>query len=167
MNSLTKLSIPFALGLVAITAIASSASADEVVGQPGSYLGAGVSLNALATTPSALGANITGRLKFDNSPISLRSTVLFGNGGTSVTPTVSYDLPVSDRASVYLGAGGSFNLNNNNTLTGDRQSFVLQPGAEVSVSKQVVLYGNAIVPISGSTIGSAGTSVQGGVGFQF
>ncbi|CAN1211155.1 porin family protein [Tumidithrix helvetica PCC 7403] len=166
MNSLTKLSIPFALGLVAITAIASSASAEEPR-IPGSYLGAGVSLNALATTPSALGANITGRLKFDNSPISLRSTVLFGNGGTSVTPTVSYDLPVGDRTNVYLGAGGSFNLNNNNTLTGNRQSFVIQPGAEISLSKQVLLYGNAIVPISGSTIGSAGTSVQGGVGFQF
>jgi hypothetical protein len=166
MNSLTKLSASLLLGLVAVSAIASSASAEEVR-TPGSYLGAGVSLNALATTPSALGANITGRLKFDNSPISLRSTVLFGNGGTSVTPTVSYDVPVGDRANVYLGAGGSFNLNNNSSLTGNRQSFVLQPGAEISLSKRVLLYGNAIVPISGSTIGSAGTSVQGGVGFQF
>lgn len=165
-SSSHKYLITLAVACAAISVGTLPAAATEAK-IPGSYLGAGVSLQGFATNPSQLGANITGRLKFENTPISLRSSVLFGNGGTSVVPTISYDLPVGDRTNIYLGAGGAFKVGGDNTLTGDRNSFALQPGVEVSLSRRVLLYGNAVVPINGYTIGSAGTSLQGGVGLQF
>jgi hypothetical protein len=166
MKSLTKISLGIAIATSVLTSFSAIASAEEVK-QPGSYVGAGISLQSFATNPSVVGANLAGRYKFDGVPISARSSVLFGNGGTSVVPTISYDLPVGDRANVYLGAGASFKVGGNSSLTGDQTAFALQPGVEVSVNKRVLLYGNAVIPFNGQSNGSAGTSLQAGVGVQF
>ncbi len=166
MKSLTKISLGIAIATSVITSFSAIASAEEVK-TPGSYIGAGASLQSFATNPSNVGANIAGRYKFDDAPVSIRSSVLFGNGGTSVVPTVSYDLPVGDRANVYLGAGASIKVGGDNSLTGNQTAFALQPGAEVSLTKNVLLYGNAVIPFNGQTNGSAGTSLQAGVGLQF
>ncbi|MFZ4727903.1 MAG: outer membrane beta-barrel protein [Pseudanabaena sp.] len=166
MKSLTKISLGIAIATSVLTSFSAIASAEEVK-QPGSYVGAGISLQSFATNPSVIGANLAGRYKFDGAPISARSSVLFGNGGTSVVPTISYDLPVGDRANVYLGAGASFKVGGNSSLTGDQTAFALQPGVEVSVNKRVLLYGNAVIPFNGQSNGSAGTSLQAGVGVQF
>ncbi len=166
MKSLTKISLGIAIATSVLTSFSAIASAQEVR-QPGSYLGAGVSLQSFATNPSVVGANIAGRYKFDDVPVSIRSSVLFGNGGTSVVPTVSFDLPVGDRANVYLGAGASFKVGGNNSMTGDQTAFALQPGLEVSLTNRVLLYSNAVIPFNGQSNGSAGTSLQAGVGMQF
>ena len=142
------------------------ASAEEVT-LPGSYVGAGVSLQSFATNPSVVGANLAGRYKFDDVPISVRSSVLFGNGGTSIVPTISYDLPIGDRTNVYLGAGASVKVGGDSSLTGTQTAFALQPGVEVSINKRVLLYSNAVIPFNGQTNGSAGASLQAGVGVQF
>jgi hypothetical protein len=76
-------------------------------------------------------------------------------------------LPVGGRANVDLGAGASFKVGGNSSLTGDQTAFALQPGVEVSVNKRVLLYGNAVIPFNGQSNGSAGTSLQAGVGVQF
>ena len=166
MKSLTKISLGIAIATSVLTSFSAIASAEEVR-QPGSYLGAGVSLQSFATNPSVVGANIAGRYKFDDVPVSIRSSVLFGNGGTSVVPTISFDLPVGDRANVYLGAGASFKVGGNNSMTGDQTAFALQPGLEVSLTNRVLLYSNAVIPFNGQSNGSAGTSLQAGVGMQF
>ena len=166
MKSLTKISLGIAIATSVLTSFSAIASAEEVR-QPGSYLGAGVSLQSFATNPSVVGANIAGRYKFDDVPVSVRSSVLFGNGGTSVVPTISFDLPVGDRANVYLGAGASFKVGGNNSMTGDQTAFALQPGLEVSLTNRVLLYSNAVIPFNGQSNGSAGTSLQAGVGMQF
>ena len=166
MKSLTKISLGIAIATSVLTSFSAIASAEEVR-QPGSYLGAGVSLQSFATNPSVVGANIAGRYKFDDVPVSVRSSVLFGNGGTSIVPTVSFDLPVGDRANVYLGAGASFKVGGNNSMTGDQTAFALQPGLEVSLTNRVLLYSNAVIPFNGQSNGSAGTSLQAGVGMQF
>lgn len=166
MKSLTKIYLSVAIATSVLTSFSAIASAEEVK-LPGSYVGAGVSLQSFATTPSVLGANLAGRYKFDGAPISARSSVLFGNGGTSIVPTVSYDLPVGDRTNLYLGAGGSFKVGGNSSLTGDQNSFALQPGVEVSLNKRILLYGNAVIPFNGQSNGSAGTSLQAGIGVQF
>ncbi len=166
MKSLTKIYLGVAIATSVLTSFSAIASAEEVT-QPGSYVGAGVSLQSFATTPSVVGANLAGRYKFDGVPISARTSVLFGNGGTSVVPTVSYDMPLGDRANVYLGAGASFKVGGDTSMTGDRTSFALQPGVEVSLNKSVLLYGNAVIPFNGQSNGSAGTSLQAGVGVQF
>ncbi len=166
MKSLTKISLGIAIATSVLTSFSAIASAEEVT-LPGSYIGAGISLQSFATNPSNVGANIAGRYKFDGVPISARSSVLFGNGGTSVVPTISYDLPVGDRTNVYLGAGASFKVGGNSSLTGDQTAFALQPGVEVSVNKNVLVYSNAVIPFNGQSNGSAGTSLQAGVGLQF
>ena len=165
MQSLTKISLGLAIAssLVSFGAIA---SAQEVVKRPGSYVGAGVSLQALATNSSVVGANLAGRYKFDDAPVSIRSSVLFGNGGTSIVPTVSYDIPFGDRTNFYLGAGASVKVGGSNTLTGNQTAFALQPGVEVSVNNRILLYSNAVIPFDGQTNG-LGTSLQAGVGIQF
>lgn len=166
MKSLTRISLGIAIATSVITSFSAIASAEEVT-LPGSYIGAGVSLQSFATNPSNFGGNITGRYKFDDGSVSIRNSVLFGNGGTSIVPTVSYDFPVGDRANVYLGAGASIKVGGDNSLTGNQTAFALQPGAEVSLTKNVLLYGNAVIPFNGQTNGSAGTSLQGGIGLQF
>ena len=166
MKSLTKISLGIAIATSVLTSFSAIASA-QVVKQPGSYLGAGISLQSFATNPSVVGANIAGRYKFDDVPVSVRSSVLFGNGGTSIVPTISFDLPVGDRANVYLGAGASFKVGGNSSMTGDQTAFALQPGLEVSLTDRVLLYSNAVIPFNGQSNGSAGTSLQAGVGMQF
>lgn len=166
MKSLTKISLGIAIATSVLTSFSAIASAQEVK-LPGSYVGAGISLQALATNPSVVGANLAGRYKFDDVPISVRSSVLFGNGGTSVVPTISYDLPFGDRTNFYLGAGASFKVGGDNSLTGNQTAFALQPGVEVSLNNRVLLYSNAVIPFNGQTNGSAGTSLQAGVGVQF
>jgi len=166
MKSLTKIYLGFAIATSVLTSFSAIASAEQVA-LPSSYVGAGISLQSFATNPSVVGANLAGRYKFDGVPISARTSVLFGNGGTSVVPTISYDLPVGDRTNVYLGAGASFKVGGDTSMTGDRTSFALQPGVEVSINKNVLLYGNAVIPFNGQSNGSAGTSLQAGVGIQF
>jgi hypothetical protein len=170
MQSLINLSTKLSLGAVIAASVVTSFSAiaaAETPRLPGSYVGAGVSLQSFATNPSVVGANVTGRYKLEGVPLSARSSVIFGNGGTSFVPTISYDVPVGDRTNVYLGAGGSFKVGGENTLAGDRNSFAIQPGIEVSLNRRVLLYSNAVIPFNGQTNGSAGTSLQAGVGVQF
>jgi opacity protein-like surface antigen len=166
MKSLTQISLGLAIATSVITSFSAIASAEEVR-QPGSYIGAGISAQTLATNSSVIGANLAGRYKFDDVPLSVRSSVLFGNGGTSIVPTVSYDLPVGDRTNLYLGAGAAFKVGGDNSLTGDQTAFALQPGIEVSLNKRILLYSNAVIPFNGQSNGSAGTSLQAGVGVQF
>ena len=166
MKALSQISLGLAIATSVITSFSAIASAEEVR-QPGSYIGAGISAQTLATSPSVIGANLAGRYKFDDVPLSVRSSVLFGNGGTSIVPTVSYDLPVGDRTNLYLGAGAAFKVGGNNSLTGDQTAFALQPGVEVSLNRRVLLYSNAVIPFNGQSNGSAGTSLQAGVGVQF
>jgi hypothetical protein len=170
MQSLINLSTKLSLGAVIAASVVTSFSAiaaAETPRLPGSYVGAGISLQSFATNPSVIGANLAGRYKFEGVPLSARSSVIFGNGGASVVPTVSYDLPVGDRTNVYLGAGGSFKVGGESSLTGDRNSFAIQPGVEVSLNRRVLLYSNAVIPFNGQNNGSAGASVQAGVGVQF
>ncbi len=166
MKSLINLSLGAVIAASVVTSFSAIAAA-ETPRLPGSYVGAGVSLQSFATNPSVVGANVTGRYKLEGVPLSARSSVIFGNGGTSFVPTISYDVPVGDRTNVYLGAGGSFKVGGENTLAGDRNSFAIQPGVEVSLNKNVLLYSNAVIPFNGQTTGSAGTSLQAGVGLQF
>jgi hypothetical protein len=176
MRTSHKFFAPLAIATIStITALSSVAPA--MAGEygtasdltPGSYLGAGISLTTDKGNPDDhVGANIAGRYKFENAPVSLRTSVLLGNGGTTIVPTISYDLPVGNRTNLYLGAGGSIVASDGSTLLGDRSAYVVQPGIEVSLDKDVLLYSNATVAINSFESG-AGTaaSFQGGVGFQF
>jgi hypothetical protein len=121
----------------------------------------------LATSPATFGGNVTGRWQVEGAPISLRSSVLFGREGTAIVPTISWDVPAGDRLNFFVGAGGTFTLDQGATLVGNRSALAVQPGVELSLNDRWVWYGNAIVPINGATDGSAGIALQSGIGFQF
>ncbi len=167
MNYLQKFQLPCAIFSAVLIASALPAHADEVV-TPSSYIGAGATLGiGQDNTGTPIGGNVAGRYKFNNMPASLRTSVLFGGGGTTVVPTVSYDVPFGDRANVYLGAGASIPTSDSSTLLGNRTAFAIQPGVEVSLSKQVLLYGNAIISVNSYNSGATGAALQGGIGYQF
>ena len=104
----------------------------------GSYVGIGGSLG-LTEGVDDLGLSedrengvvVAARYKLLRFPISLRAQGIFGPDGSAVVPTVSYDIPLTWQADIYVGAGGSFVTGN--TPVGDRSSFAIQPGIDYSV----------------------------------
>ncbi|MFN9865639.1 MAG: porin family protein, partial [Pseudanabaena sp.] len=62
MKSLTKIYLGVAIATSVLTSFSAIASAEEVR-LPGSYIGAGISVQSFATNPSTVGANIAGRYK--------------------------------------------------------------------------------------------------------
>jgi hypothetical protein len=110
--------------------------------------------------------NITGRLKMGS--FSLRTSLLVDQTKTSVVPALSFDLPVGRFANIYMGAGGL--LTKEETATGDRHtsSYALQPGAELSLNRHMLLYGNLVIPLDRQwQLDQTRTSIQGGIGLQF
>ncbi len=122
----------------------------------GSYIGIGPAFGN-----GQLAVGVSGRYNILEAPISIRGTAFIGEGSAFV-PTVSYDYPLSFNTEVYVGAGVAFA--SKGSVIGDGTSFVIQPGVDYTLTNSnLVIYGNAIVPIGGGT----STAVQGGVGIQF
>lgn len=122
----------------------------------GSYIGIGPAFG-----DGQLAVGISGRYNILEAPISIRGTAFIGEGSAFV-PTVSYDYPLNFNTEVYVGAGVAFA--GKGSVMGDGTSFVIQPGVDYTLTNSnLVIYGNAIVPIGGGT----STAVQGGVGIQF
>jgi hypothetical protein len=161
--STSLVTVPVVSSVVTLPAFA------DQVRSPSSYIGAGVSLTSGRESESSLvGGNVAGRLKLGNSPLSLRTSVLFGEADSAaIVPTASYDFALGDRTNIYLGAGAVIPTSDGETMLGDQTAFVVQPGVEVSVAKNVLLYGNAIVAVDSYKSGSSGVSVQAGIGYQF
>ncbi|AFY68535.1 hypothetical protein Pse7367_0218 [Thalassoporum mexicanum PCC 7367] len=110
--------------------------------------------------------NITGRLKMGS--FSLRTSLLVNETQTALVPALSFDLPVGQFTNVYVGAGGL--IRKETTTTGDRHSrdFALQPGAEMSLNRNLLLYGNLVIPFDRQwQVDQTRTSIQGGIGIQF
>jgi hypothetical protein len=110
--------------------------------------------------------NITGRLKMGS--FSLRTALLVDETETTIVPALSFDLPVGRFANIYMGAGGL--LSKEETKAGDRHtsSWALQPGAELSLNRHMLLYGNLVIPLNRQwQLEQTRTSIQGGIGFQF
>ncbi|MBW4519337.1 MAG: porin family protein [Scytolyngbya sp. HA4215-MV1] len=161
-----------ALALFPTLLWASSASA-QPTGMEGSYVGAGVSAGVTNGgqdgDAATLGGNIQGRLDIPKAPVSLRGAVLFSDETAAIMPIVSYDLPVSNNANVYVGAGYSFVEDNGHpTPLGNQDSVVLTAGAEAAVTKDVVVYGDAKWGIDAyQNSPASAVSLQAGVGFRF
>lgn len=152
-------SIGLALGsLLGGVAISLSAQAPaQAQAAYGSYIGIGPAFGN-----GQVGVAINGRYNILELPVSIRGAAFIGDGSAFV-PTISYDFPLSFNTEVYLGAGVTFA--SEGSVMGDGTSFVLQPGVDYTLNNSnLVIYGNAIVPIGGS---GTTTAVQGGVGIQF
>lgn len=84
-----------------------------------------------------------GRIDLPNSRLSVRGTVLMGEQNRVIMPSLSYDMPIGEDANIYAGAGYAFvNQDGVATPLGDRDGIVITTGAEASINRNIVIYGN-------------------------
>jgi hypothetical protein len=140
----------------------------------GSYVGLGVGVGVTNAAQTGQGSGVQGliaaRYRFLEYPISVRGQAFLFGGNFAFVPTVSYDVPISWNADVYLGAGAAFNGGGNDpSVVGDKTAFVLQPGIDYMFpNSDLVAFGNAIFAFDAyQDGGNMAVSVQGGVGIQF
>lgn len=141
----------------------------------GSYVGIGAAFGLTEEAETGDGSGfsgvITGRYRFLRMPVSIRATAFVFGGGLALVPTVSYDYPLNWNTDIYLGAGVSFPVGDDDdpSPVGNETSFVLQPGIDYMFpSSRLTLFGNAIIAFGGYREGgNTAVSLQGGVGYQF
>lgn len=161
--------IAAALGLGLMLAAPSPASAQAAYG---SYIGGGIAVG-VTDGPDGDGGNTGGliaiRYKFLEIPVSLRGQALIGDT-TAFVPTISYDIPLSWQADIYLGAGAAIqDSDENSSPIGNQTSFVLQPGIDYALpDSNLVVFGNAIIAFDAYKESSdTAASIQGGLGVRF
>jgi hypothetical protein len=140
----------------------------------GAYVGggfsAGVTNGGQQEDAASLGGNIQGRIApIPNVPVSARGAILFGPNNTAIMPMLTYDVPVAKNTNVYVGGGYSFvEKDGRNTPLGNKSAPVVTLGAEHSITRDIVVYGDAKVGIRAYENSSASAlSLQGGVGYRF
>lgn len=144
------------------------------MGFGGAYVGAGIAAGVTnggqQGTSALLGGNIQGRIApFEDVPISARAAILFGPNNSAIMPMLTYDIPVAVNTNVYIGGGYSFvERNGQPTPIGNKSSAVVVVGAESSVTRDIVLYGDAKLGIQPYYNTSASSlSLQAGMGYRF
>lgn len=172
---LTSITLAASVSLLALSTVLGLAPKAQALpeGLTKSYVGGGVSVGALddGQTVDApfVGGNIQGRYALSKAPISLRASALFNDQAVALVPTVSYDIPVSKNANLYLGVGYSYVPNTGHASPlGDQSTVVFSPGLEANVNKNLVLYSDAKIGLNGFKNGDATSmSVQFGAGYHF
>lgn len=171
--SVKKIAAVSALSALAVAPalLAASPASALPAGMEGSYIGGGYA--AGVTSPegsdSASGGNIQGRFAIPNTPLSARGSILFGSETSALMPIVTYDLPITNNANLYAGAGYSFVEKNGKTSPlGDQDAFVLTTGAEAEVARNIVLYGDAKLGLDAFQSSSdPAVSLQIGAAYRF
>ncbi len=133
-----------------------SANAQSKKGLEGHYVG-----GSFQTGGGITSLNIYGRYDYPKLPISVRGSiaVIDGSGDTETffQPAVTYDLPISDKANAYAGAGVAFS-------SGDSDSTAfLNAGAETEIATNVVAFADLIIPFDDD----ADTGFGIGLGYRF
>lgn len=91
-----------------------------------------------------LSGSFQGRLDFPHTQFSVRGTAIIGGETINLIPTISYDVPVTNNANVYAGAGYSFTTTRGNTPNqGNQEAMVLTTGVETAVGQKMIIYGDA------------------------
>lgn len=136
----------------------------------------------LPTTPNANNANtgqgnsakgaesqFQGRVDLGGSPFSARGTVFFVDKDVkAVLPMVSYDLPITNSANVYAGAGYAFVKEDGSaTPIGSQDGVVITTGAEAAVGDGLVLYGDAKFRLNRDSDTNSPLRFQFGAGYRF
>ncbi|MGQ4648325.1 outer membrane beta-barrel protein [Lyngbya aestuarii] len=172
LKSVVSISALAATVLAPVLLFAGSASA-KPTGTQATYVGAGVAAGLTNGgqdgDAATFGGNIQGRFAVPNTPVSLRGAVLFSDETSAIIPMISYDVPVTNNANIYLGAGYSFvEANGQPTPLGNQDAPVLALGAEAQIGQNVVVYGDTKLGIEAyQNSPASAVSVQGGVGYRF
>lgn len=139
----------------------------------GAYVGAGpafgVTNGGQQEDAALVGGNIQGRIQVPNTPVSARGAILFGPNNTAIMPIVTYDVPVAKNTNVYVGGGYSFvEKDGKNAVLGNKDAPVVTVGAESSITRDVVVYGDAKWGINAYENSNADAiSLQAGLGYRF
>jgi hypothetical protein len=144
----------------------------------GAYIGAGPSFSVTnggqANTSALFGGNIQGRVQIPNTPVSARAGVLFGPNNSAIVPMVTYDIPVARNTNVYAGAGYSFVENKQsfgvkqNTPMGNKNAPVVVVGAEHSITRDFVVYGDMKLGIKAyENSPASAVNLTAGAGYRF
>ncbi len=172
IKSLVALSALVATAIAPVVLSANRASA-EPTGTNANYVGvgvaAGITNGGQDNDAANFGGNIQGRFTTDKAPVSLRGAILFSGDNTAIIPMVSYDVPITNNANVYVGAGYSFTEKNGQaTPLGNTDAPVVTVGAEAQLGQNVVIYGDTKVGINAYENSSASAiSIQAGAGVKF
>lgn len=172
---LAKLATFSTLSVIASAPIFMSAgqASAQPTGTKANYIGAGVSAgvtNGGQTGDAAtLGGNIQGRYAIPNTPLSARGAILFSDETSAIMPMLSYDIPVTNRANVYLGAGYSFvEANGKPTPLGNKDAVVLTTGVEAEATRNIMLYSDVKLGIDAYENTSVpAVSLQLGAAYRF
>ncbi|MDB9314767.1 outer membrane beta-barrel protein [Spirulina sp. CS-785/01] len=170
-NLLVKTTIT--LSAILLSSGVASAQPDAVKGTDANYIGggaaAGITHSDAPGGDATFGGNIQGRFAVPNAPVSVRGAVLFSDDNSAIMPMVSYDIPVSSNANLYVGGGYSFvEAEGVATPLGNRDSVVISAGGEVQLGSNIVVYGDGKWGVDAyeNSDGDA-VSLQGGVGYRF
>jgi hypothetical protein len=174
IKSVVTLSVLTATAIAPLLMSAGGASA-KPVGTDANYIGGGVAAgvtnggSATGGDAATFGGNIQGRLTTSKAPVSVRGAVLFSDETSAIMPMVSYDVPVTNNANVYVGAGYSFvESSGKPTPLGNQSAPVVTLGAEAQVGQNIVVYGDTKVGINAyQNSPASAVSVQAGAGFKF
>lgn len=153
--------------------LGSQVASAQPAGMDGSYVGAGLAAGVTDggsdDDGSTFGGNIQGRLNVPRVPLSLRGSVLFSDDTSAIMPILSYDVPVSNNANIYAGAGYSFvEEDGQSTPLGNQDAFVLTTGVESEVVRNIVLYGDVKLGLDAYQDSSnPAVSFQLGAGYRF
>ncbi|MEO1762911.1 MAG: hypothetical protein AAFR83_13280 [Cyanobacteria bacterium J06629_18] len=154
IKSAAKVSAVSAIACALTFVSALSANAQTKKGLEGHYAG-----GSFQTGNGATSVNVYGRYDVRQLPISVRGSVnVIDGSGDTVTlfsPAVTYDLPISEKANAYAGAGLVFG-------EGDSAAF-LNAGAETELVQNVVVFGDLNVPLDDDT----DPRFSVGLGYQF
>ena len=159
--------------LLIVPVLSAQVASAKPLGTKASYLGAGISTgvtNGGKTGDAAtFGGNIQGRLAIPNTPISARGAILFSDETSAIMPIISYDVPVTNKANVYVGAGYSFvEANGKPTPLGNKDSVVLTTGLETEVTKNIMFYTDGKLGIKAyENSPASAVSFQAGAAYRF
>jgi len=138
LKSAAKVSAVSAIACALTFVSTLSANAQTKKGLEGHYVG-----GSFSTGNGVTGIDIYGRYDVRQFPISVRGSVSIsdfsGETYTLFAPAVTYDLPISEKANAYAGAGLVFG-------EGDSAAF-LNAGAETELVQNVVAFGDLNVPL--------------------
>ncbi|MGB0564039.1 MAG: outer membrane beta-barrel protein [Spirulinaceae cyanobacterium] len=152
---------------------AASAQAQPERGTDATYIGAGISAGVTnggqEGDAANLGGNIQGRHQIENTPVSVRGAILFGEETSAIIPMVSYDIPVAQNTNIYVGTGYSFvETEGQPSPLGNDNAVMFTVGAETQIGEKIIVYGDGKWGIDAYQNSPADAlSLQGGVGYRF
>ena len=117
---------------------------------------------------SNLHGSFQGRLDLPNTQLSVRGTAAINREAIDLIPTISYDIPVTNNANVYAGAGYSIRRNIGTAPNQGQEAMVLTTGVETAVGQKMIVYGDAKFELDFQDRGDRSPMrLQVGAGYRF